>query len=168
MYVWCMNDVYMACPPKIVIVLSVLPNWNKIVNQSINCRLNPNLQILLIAWHGRAGRTGIGSMTWSKTLEKWMLACALEHRQVWVPPPPNFFSTYCKCLIFRYTLCTLILGRLIYRIHTIFPWIVYPPSKNILSCLLVLSKSGLLYHKHHPSPACHDFWADLLSNISHG
>ncbi len=31
-----MNDVYMARPPKIVIVLSVLPNWNKIVNQSIN------------------------------------------------------------------------------------------------------------------------------------
>ncbi len=28
--------VYMARPPKIVIVLSVLPNWNKIVNQSIN------------------------------------------------------------------------------------------------------------------------------------
>ncbi len=36
MYEWCMNDVYMARPPKIVIVLSVLPNWNKIVNQSIN------------------------------------------------------------------------------------------------------------------------------------
>ncbi len=31
-----MNDVYMAQPPKIVIVLSVLLNWNKIVNQSIN------------------------------------------------------------------------------------------------------------------------------------
>ncbi len=31
-----MNDVYMARPPKILIVLSVLPNWNKIVNQSIN------------------------------------------------------------------------------------------------------------------------------------
>ncbi len=31
-----MNDVYMARPPKIVIVLSVLPNWNKIVNQSVN------------------------------------------------------------------------------------------------------------------------------------
>ncbi len=36
MYEWCMNDVYMAQPLKIVIVLSVLPNWNKIVNQSIN------------------------------------------------------------------------------------------------------------------------------------
>ncbi len=36
MYEWCMNDIYMARPPKIVIVLSVLPNWNKIVNQSIN------------------------------------------------------------------------------------------------------------------------------------
>ncbi len=35
MYEWCMNEVYMARPPKIVIVLSVLPNWNKIVNQSI-------------------------------------------------------------------------------------------------------------------------------------
>ncbi len=36
MYEWCMNYVYMARPPKIVIVLSVLPNWNKTVNQSIN------------------------------------------------------------------------------------------------------------------------------------
>ncbi len=35
MYEWCIN-VYMARPPKIVIVLSVLPNWNKIVNQSMN------------------------------------------------------------------------------------------------------------------------------------
>ncbi len=35
MYEWCMNDVYMARPTKIVIVLSLLPNWNKIVNQSI-------------------------------------------------------------------------------------------------------------------------------------
>ncbi len=34
MYEWCMNDVYIARPPKIVIVLSVLLNWNKIVNQS--------------------------------------------------------------------------------------------------------------------------------------
>ncbi len=39
MYEWCMNDVYMARPPTIVIVLSVLPNWNKIVNQSINLRI---------------------------------------------------------------------------------------------------------------------------------
>ncbi len=36
MFEWCMNDVYMARLPKIVIVLSVLPNWDKIVNQSIN------------------------------------------------------------------------------------------------------------------------------------
>ncbi len=36
MYEWCMNGVYMACLLKIVIVLSVLMNWNKIVNQSIN------------------------------------------------------------------------------------------------------------------------------------
>ncbi len=36
MYEWCMNDVHVAQPPKIVIVLSVLQNWNKIVNQSIN------------------------------------------------------------------------------------------------------------------------------------
>ncbi len=36
MYEWYMNDVYMARPPKKVILLSVLPNWNKIVNQSIN------------------------------------------------------------------------------------------------------------------------------------
>ncbi len=40
MYEWCMNDVYMAQPPKIVIVLSVLLNWNKIVNQSINKTLS--------------------------------------------------------------------------------------------------------------------------------
>ncbi len=32
----CMNDVYMSWPLKIVIVQSVLLNWNKIVNQSIN------------------------------------------------------------------------------------------------------------------------------------
>ncbi len=31
-----MNDVYMVRPPIIVIVLSVLPNRNKIVSQSIN------------------------------------------------------------------------------------------------------------------------------------
>ncbi len=36
MYEWCMNDVYMAQSPKIVIVLSVLQNRNKILNQSIN------------------------------------------------------------------------------------------------------------------------------------
>ncbi len=36
MYEWCMNDVYMARPAKIVIVLSVLPNWNKIDSQSVS------------------------------------------------------------------------------------------------------------------------------------
>ncbi len=34
-----MNDVYIAWPSKIVIVLSVLQNWNKIVNQSINYKI---------------------------------------------------------------------------------------------------------------------------------
>ncbi len=31
-----MNDVFKARPPKIVIVLSLLPNWSKICYQSIN------------------------------------------------------------------------------------------------------------------------------------
>ncbi len=36
MYECCMNDVYIAEPSKIVTVLSVLLNCNKVVNQSMN------------------------------------------------------------------------------------------------------------------------------------
>ncbi len=54
-----MDDVYMARPPKIVIVLSVLPNWNKIVNQLINSNvitycdviMSDHCDVILIDFH---------------------------------------------------------------------------------------------------------------------
>ncbi len=50
MYEWGMNDVYMVWPPKIVIVLGVLPNWNKIVNQSIDQSLRGGRMDFIISW----------------------------------------------------------------------------------------------------------------------